>query len=355
MLKPVLFTVIFTMLIPALHASHLKSDEHVMFIPDIAYSNPEGELITAHVQAWVYEKERRLGMTTLLANYLGIDKSKLTEQQLTQLYARSQLFRVDSERDKDLTVKFSDSTIYSLPTTNRGGRSSAAITLKNTNAIIQPDNTIRFELYDSGNPASTDKGIAIYAPPEGYSVISDIDDTVKDSNVLDKQQLLLNTFLNDFKATQGMSQWYNKLANTSANTSFHYVSSSPIQLYPVLQEFLDNEHFPKASIHLREGTTWDSVIATKEQSKQHKLTAIQRLLTAYPKRLFILVGDSGEKDPEIYAEIKRQYPKQVVCIAIRDVTQEDSQAPRYQTTFSGIEASQWRIFTDPSTLEGWCL
>lgn len=352
--QPLIYLTLLGCLFPSMTiASALKADEHVIFLPDIAYEVNNGE-VEVNVQAWIYEKERRLGMTTALTKYLGIDKSKLTPEQLAQLYARTQLFRVDSERNKNIKIQFADKSIHSLPRTNNDGRSSAVIRLKTKQAVAD-DNTIHYTLYQSGIPASINEGTVFFAPSTGLSIISDIDDTIKDSNVLNKQQLLINTFLNDFVAATGMSDWYNKISKSSSNVSFHYVSSSPIQLYPILQEFIDKEQFPKGSMHLRESTRWNRVIASEGESKAHKIAAIQKLLDAYPQRNFILVGDSGEEDPEIYANFMRQNPKQISCIAIRDVTSEDEQATRYHETFKNLDTKQWKVFKDPTTLNNWCI
>ena len=84
------------------------------------------------------------------------------------------------------------------------------------------------------------------------------------------------------------------------------------------------------------------------------------MLTAYDyssARIFddaeipvLLVGDSGEADPEIYAELARTHPAQIVGIRIRDVSDEDASAPRYRATFEGLPAALWQVYTDPQTL-----
>ena len=65
-------------------------------------------------------------------------------------------------------------------------------------------------------------------------------------------------------------------------------------------------------------------------------------------RRFVLVGDSGELDPEAYADAYRAYPDQIAAIYIRDVSDEGRDAPRYRTTFSGVPPERWQIFRDPA-------
>ena len=64
----------------------------------------------------------------------------------------------------------------------------------------------------------------------------------------------------------------------------------------------------------------------------------------------MLIGDSGEQDPEVYAKIARQYPRQIVRIFIRNVTDEPADSPRYQQCFDGLPAGLWQIFDDPRSL-----
>jgi phosphatidate phosphatase APP1 len=59
-------------------------------------------------------------------------------------------------------------------------------------------------------------------------------------------------------------------------------------------------------------------LATIEQ----KTAQITRLMVNLPNRRFVLVGDSGEKDPEIFDQIRRTFPEQVKEIIIRDVVNE---------------------------------
>lgn len=330
----ILFFIITIFISSNLLGSSLKSDEHVMFMPDIAYLNEDNELI-ANVQAWVYEKERRPGFTTLLAKYMNVDKSKLNDDEYERLYQKSALFRVDSENNKEFKIKFENNQIFDMPTTQNGGRSTLIANIKTDIVDIYKNNKITFSVYNSGNPATADIGVSYFYLPHGISVISDIDDTIKDSNVLDKKELLKNTFLYEFKAINIMNElFWNINHENNSSVAFHYVSSSPIQLYPAIKEFLENNNFPQGSVHLREMTGWDNILFA--QSKEHKLNSIEKILKAYPKRKFILVGDSGESDPEIYSQISTKYKEQIINVLIRNVTNEDKSSQRYNELFGGF-------------------
>jgi phosphatidate phosphatase APP1 len=181
-------------------------------------------------------------------------------------------------------------------------------------------------------------------------VISDIDDTIKVSEVRSKEALLANTFLREYRAVEGMAPAYRPWA--AAGAVFHYCSASPWQLYEFLAEFLERTGYPAGTVHLKtfrvKDTSFFNLFASPEE---YKRGVIEPILETFPRRRFLLVGDSGEKDPEIYATLARKYPKQVAGILIRDVTDERADAERYRKCFEGLPRERWHIFTDPKELE----
>eukprot|EP00466_Bigelowiella_natans_P002525 jgi/Bigna1/65663/fgenesh1_kg.122_\ len=170
-----------------------------------------------------------------------------------------------------------------------------------------------------------------FVPPQGISVISDIDDTIKLTEVKDRRKMLSNTFLYDFVAVDGMNELYSLLKDKGA--AFHYVSNSPWQLQPDLQDFLNQANFPQGSFHLKhlrfrlnkpitflknrlglrpkqqpeKHTTAAPAVPSpagaavsserRGGGHNHKYDTVYSLLQTFPERKFILVGDSGEKDP----------------------------------------------------------
>jgi len=153
---------------------------------------------------------------------------------------------------------------------------------------------------------------------EGTSVISDIDDTVKITNVGDRRELLRNTFVREFAAVPGMPEVYRDWQLRGA--AFHYVSSSPWQLSRCLDAFLAEAGLPAGSLHLRVFRLKDSTpLGRLPSRKRLKRRAIERIMDDFPRRRFVLVGDSGERDPEVYAAVARRRPRQVAGVLIREV------------------------------------
>jgi phosphatidate phosphatase APP1 len=186
-------------------------------------------------------------------------------------------------------------------------------------------------------------------PSDGLSVISDIDDTIKISHVTDKKRLLEHTFLKPFEAVAGMAAVYRIWQEAGA--AFHYVSSSPWQLYPALATFMSGADFPRGSVHFRYFRVKDeSFLNLFASSTKSKPPVIEALLAAYPGRDFVLVGDSGESDPEIYGAVARAHPGRIRHIHIRLVTPEHRDNPRMQAAFAGVPDTLWSLFEAPDEL-----
>ncbi len=83
-----------------------------------------------------------------------------------------------------------------------------------------------------------------------------------------------------------------------------------------------------------------------------KLRAIEPILAAYPERRFILIGDSGEQDPEIYAQVARDHPGRVTTIFIRAVRGEKIGDERFQSLRKGLQGVRLELFEQPETIIG---
>jgi phosphatidate phosphatase APP1 len=132
-------------------------------------------------------------------------------------------------------------------------------------------------------------------------------------------------------------------------TRFHYLSGSPHPLQPALAGFLRAEGFPEGSLHLREVQVIEDLFG-ETGTFAHKRAVLDALLAAAPARRFVLVGDSGERDPEIYGATARAWPGRILAIRIRDVTGESREAARYVEAFRDLPEDLWAVFRDPAAL-----
>ncbi|WP_074409603.1 MULTISPECIES: App1 family protein [Aquimarina] len=158
-----------------------------------------------------------------------------------------------------------------------------------------------------------------------FAIISDIDDTIIHTGVasLFKWRVIANTLFKNFDkrtAIEGTVKFCKKLhlgTKGSPVNPFFYVSNSPWNLYDYLSAFFNKHHFPKGPILLRDfRTPFDK---TPKPKVPHKQSEIVNLLTMYPHFKFILIGDSGEKDADIYTKIAEQYPGRILAIYLRNV------------------------------------
>ena len=327
--------------------SPIKADEVVVFFPTVATLDPDGKIATLAVHGWIYEPEddsvmRRTALG-LFAKALGFSED---DAKTAHFKKRAGLFLVDNQHGKKVPVRIGDQT-FVLEESAANGHFRGSVRLPA--AGLKPG-WLGFQAVTRAGDDRKFEGRVLVLGETGLSVVSDIDDTIKVSDVRNKKALLANTFLKDYQAVAGMPELYNKWAKQGA--SFHYVSASPWQLYAPLAEFFDKAGYPHGSFHLKSFRLKDSsffnLFASPEKTKNQ---AIEPLLQAFPKRKFLLIGDSGEKDPEIYAELARKHPQQIERILIRDVTGEDAKAERYRKCFEGVARDRWQVFREPKEID----
>lgn len=155
--------------------------------------------------------------------------------------------------------------------------------------------------------------------PAGISLISDIDDTIKRSNISGgAREIFRNTFVRNLgdMSIEGVREWYTDMHKLGV--SMHYCSNSPWQLFPVLASFFKIAGLPPGSLHLKQYSGMLQGIF--EPVAERKKSTLNRLIKDFPNRKFLLVGDSGEADLEVYTELALANPGRVLAIFIRDVT-----------------------------------
>ncbi len=162
-------------------------------------------------------------------------------------------------------------------------------------------------------------------PNASYGIISDIDDTILHTGVasLFKWKVIANTVFKNFDkriALEGTADLYKKLqvgTHPQPTNPIFYISNSPWNLYDYLTAFLKKNEFPKGPILLRDfRIPFDK---TPKPKTPHKIAEINTLLEVYPQLPFILIGDSAEKDADIYIEAARKYPGRILAIYLRCV------------------------------------
>jgi phosphatidate phosphatase APP1 len=170
----------------------------------------------------------------------------------------------------------------------------------------------------------------IFVPPADcrYVVISDIDDTIIETGVANKALMLWRLFMQGAEgrvAFPGVAALLRALHRGTSGVDMNpmlYVSRGPWSMYEVLDAFFNLHLIPIGPLlFLREwGMTWESPLPRR--AKGHKLALIRNMLALYRDLPFVLIGDSGQRDPEIYAQIVREYPGRVLAVYIRNVSRD---------------------------------
>lgn len=178
------------------------------------------------------------------------------------------------------------------------------------------------------------EGKLLVVPPENtLGIISDIDDTILISDVTDKDKLLANTMLKNPMqrgAVPGVADFYRRLAARNpqpAAAPIIYLSASPRQLHGSIQAFLDSNRFPRGVLITKKVTN-DRTSEPLLDQLAYKTQKIEDILMRLPHVRFVLVGDDGEKDPEIYHDIGTRHRARVEAIWIRRVD-PDPARPRF--------------------------
>jgi len=146
-----------------------------------------------------------------------------------------------------------------------------------------------------------------------FGILSDVDDTILQTGVQRVRRMVLQTFTGSSltrTAFPGSVELYQDLA-AGVNPVF-YVSSSPWNLHAFLVAFLRHRGFPLGPVLLRD-------LLGTSVGREQKHDRIREVLDHHPDLPFVLLGDSGERDPEIYADIVRAYPGRILAVYIREV------------------------------------
>jgi phosphatidate phosphatase APP1 len=172
-----------------------------------------------------------------------------------------------------------------------------------------------------GTPPHPDQSLQadVYVPARNapYGIITDIDDTILHTRVrswFKWRAVYLTLFFNAFtrQHIQGAPGFLQQL-HQQLRPVF-YVSNSPWNLYDMMLDFLHGQQFPDGPVLLRDLRTRNLVNPIEES---HKYQCIVHILHMYQNLPFILLGDSSERDPELYTLLARQFPNQVCAIFIR--------------------------------------
>ena len=173
-----------------------------------------------------------------------------------------------------------------------------------------------------GRTAEAALPVLVVDPKATLAVVSDVDDTVIESGItrgLEVVRLTLMTEVTKRTPLPGASELYQALTTPRAGARpvpVFYLSTSPWNLYELLTRFLVLRGFPAGPLLLTDwGPSGTNLFRVRTQ--EHKLTLIRALLAEHPALRVVLIGDTGELDPEIYATVAQETPDRVRAVYVR--------------------------------------
>jgi len=310
-----------------------------------AYGFLEGDTWRIPVRAWVHERRRLEAALERLPALLNVSHP----EGLANFQKRFRDFVADSESRERVTLCFDEDSAQEdraiadgtggTPRTDLNGLVEGTITLSRREADMlakRQDSQNGWLTFRASSRGHEGVGHVQLIPPTGVSVVSDIDDTLKETHIpAGATEVLHNTFFRRFVVAAGMADMYQAMDGAV----FHYVSGGPFQLYEPIAEFLfgTDAGFPSGTLHMKVITknllslsTWEAIsrlLVNPDATFAHKKQEISQLMRRFPRRSFVLIGDSGEHDPEVYDHLREEFGLQVQEIRIRDVIDDRTNNP----------------------------
>lgn len=285
------------------------------------------------LRGWVHQQRR---LPDHLINEFAQAVIRCDDGETSNFSSRFEDFSDDSRSGHSVTIQFdSDNEQHTFQLSDLNGLIEMTIRLPEAKGEVllerqnAPDRWLSFTVTSHGHKGN---GRVNLLGPGGLSLVSDIDDTIKVTEVPgEKDVVLKNTFCRDFVSLREMSEKYWSLGNAA----IHYVSGGPWQLYEPVASFLSTAGFPPGTYHFNyfpknflsadtRSLLIDSICGSLGRTYDHKVETITRLMNSFPEREFILVGDSGELDVEVYRRIKNLFPDRVREVWIRDVVNDEA-------------------------------
>jgi hypothetical protein len=311
--------------------NQVDPDEEVAFYSPYMYWSEAGRLRLV-LRGRLYEPERdsskrRAAIDRLIApalfRYIGKEPAEFDEAARALMYERLQTFLYDGESRSTIALRLrgagGEATLR-LPRTDMGGSFMFATESTDEQPVGALMGSVTHLTIETVLPAADSRRFAtrVAEPPRRLPllVISDVDDTVRIAEVTHKPTLVERTFLRPYEPIAGMSELYRRLAGRGA--WFHYVSGSPWQVAPLIDQFLSDAEFPPSVMHCRQ-ISWDFWNSDPLDTKEFKVATIRTLLAQFRDSPVLLIGDSGEHDPEVYSEITRSHGDRLAGVWIRRV------------------------------------
>ncbi|CZR58797.1 related to actin cytoskeleton organization and biogenesis [Phialocephala subalpina] len=332
----------------------ISEKDTVWLLDNTAYRNAKTGQWEAEFVAAVFDQNTGVEVSTVVADVaekVGLGKGDAAEATIQE---RLMPFMQNILPGRVVAVDYSGGSQTKL---GPGGRNAISSDIRDV-----PDFFKDGEIMDS--VAVVPKGangvlsmMTAYAEPEGWGVISDIDDTIKITQTSNPIGILKSTFVSPATPITGMPEFYTHIQRLISPASpFFYLSASPYNLYSFLKDFR-SKFYPQGTIILRDAS-WMNLSGLLSNltlgTQEYKVDRITKINSWLPRRKMICIGDSTQSDPEAYGEIYRKHAGWVKLILIRKVTDiaalgiaSKNEPERFEKAFKGVPSNLWHVFETP--------
>lgn len=331
----------------------ISAKDTVWLLDNVAFQAPDGKWKAEFVAA-VFAQHASCTVVDVVANIA--DKVGLAEDDNAawqRIEDRLMPFLQDILPGRQIKAQHGSGTKLTL---GPGGRNGISSDLREV-AAAAPGTVVSTtaEVPQGVNGILTGK--TFFSAPDGWAVISDVDDTIKVTQTSDPVGILKTTFIDEPKVVEGMPELYKWLQGKITPASpFFYLSASPYNLYPFLRDFRDKFSFPHGQLILRDAS-WMSIPGLLSSltmgTEEYKVDRMQKIHSWLPKKKMILIGDSTQSDPEAFGDIYRAFPGWVKVILIRKVDdiaaigiEAKNEPKRFEKAFEDIPKEVWHVFDD---------
>lgn len=355
---------------PLSHAADPRKNT-VWLLDNTAYQPVDDESDNSPPKSWkaetvacIFQTEGRKDVGKLvatIADYIGLDGDVGSDDHGNKMAREIIEKRVQPFIDQvslactvTVNLKVNGSAqSHSLGPSDSNGIISQTVDLGESGVV---DGTVVHSSVQKFQDQSTATAETRFAAPEGWLVISDIDDTIKRTMTMEPTGILRTTFAEEPVPTDGMPEFYHHV-HCELNPTWFYLSASPYNLYPFLHQFI-HEHYYIGTLVLRDYSWMDIsglIKSFTEKTQEYKVNRMEKIRRWFPRRRVLCIGDSTQKDPEAYAEMYHRYPGWIHAIIIRKVTdvshmEEKNKPERFENAFKDIPAEVWTVFEDTRKL-----
>lgn len=254
--------------------------------------------------------------------------ARATDADSLQENLRATLKRFASVEIPGVRVRVSVGGMSEIAITNNEGYFDLDLRINGLPHPPEPWRRATFELIDDviENRDAVRSVGKVLVPPPGcrFGVISDIDDTIIETHATSLVKMIMIMFTSNARTRlpfAGVAEFYRALArgrDQDVENPVFYVSRSLWNLYDLIEDFLQIQKLPEGPLLLRDHSL-EFARGVVYRPGAFKMGQIARLLALYDNLPFILIGDSGQRDPEIYQEVVRRFPGRILAVYIRDI------------------------------------